>query len=87
MASPFLRFLGEAVLLGSVVMALSRYFAYFVDLQGTARASYELQAANDDAAKTEARYFLKFHPSVEVWQGARWVARFSREEPARLRGH
>jgi hypothetical protein len=68
-------------------MALSKYFAYFVDLQGTARASYELQAIGDDAAKIEGGYFLKFHPSIEVWQGARYVARLMREEPVRVQGH
>ena len=67
-------------------MALSKYFAYHVDLYGTARASYELQATSDAAATVEARYFLKFHRSIEVWQGARWVARLVREE-ATLRGH
>ena len=60
----------------------SKYFAYYVDLYGTARASYELQANNDESAATEARYFLKFHPSIEVWQGARWVARLAVAEPA-----
>jgi hypothetical protein len=68
-------------------MALSSYFAYHVDLYGTARASYELQATNDATAIEEARYFLKFHPTLEVWQGARWVARLLHDEPAKIRGH
>jgi hypothetical protein len=68
-------------------MALSKYFAYHVDVRGIARASYELQATNDSNAVAEARYFLKFHPSLEVWQGARSVARLSVEEPAPVWGH
>ena len=65
----------------------SKYFAYYVDLTGVARASYEMQAGSDDTAKVEARYYLKFHPSIEVWQGARWVVRLVREEPVRSREH
>ncbi len=68
-------------------MALSKYCAYHVDPFGTARASYELQATNDEGATAEARYFLKFHPSIEVWQGARWVARLTQEAATRFRGH
>jgi hypothetical protein len=37
-----------------------------VQLRGNTRASYELQATTDDAAKAQGRYFLKFHPSIEV---------------------
>ena len=35
----------------------SKYFAYYVDLYGTARASYELQANNDEsrAPKKQAK--------------------------------
>jgi hypothetical protein len=66
-------------------MTLSKYFAYHVDLQGIARASYELQGTEDSSAVAEARYFLKFHQSLEVWQGARWVARLLGEEPARIK--
>lgn len=53
----------------------AKYFVYHLDLQGVPRAIYELQAVNDEAAKIEARYFLKFHPSLEIWQGPRWIAR------------
>ncbi|HWI68551.1 MAG TPA: hypothetical protein VNS88_09240 [Nitrospiraceae bacterium] len=70
----------------AAVMALSTYFAYHVSLQGVANASYELHAADDEAAKVEAKYFLKFHPSIEVWQGARWIARFT-QEPGWVKGH
>ena len=76
--------LGKAVHHLSSVMAPSSYFAYHVDLYGTARASYGLQATNDSSAVSEARYFLKFHPTLEVWQGARWVARLLRDEPAKV---
>ena len=67
-------------------MVLSKYYAYHVDPFGTARASYELQANNDEAAIAEARYFLKFHPSIEVWQGARWITRLTQEAATRIRG-
>jgi hypothetical protein len=63
------------------------YVAYHVNTFGVSEASYELQAKNDEAARTEALQFLKLHPSVEVWDGPRWVARFNRDGAPRLRGH
>jgi hypothetical protein len=63
------------------------YVAYYVTLLGVAEASYELQAKDDEAAKTEASQFLSLHASIEVWEGARWVAKFTREDAPRLRGH
>jgi hypothetical protein len=65
----------------------SKYFAYHVDLHGTARASYELKANEDANAVAEARVYMKLHPTLEVWQGVRWVARLLREEPPRIKGH
>lgn len=62
-------------------MAFSKYFAYHVDVDGKARASYELKAPDDGAALSEARHFLNFHPSIEVWQGARYVGRMITPEP------
>lgn len=56
----------------------TRYFAYHVDLLGVARASYQLQAVDDATAVARARYFLKFHPTLEVWQSARCIARLTR---------
>ena len=56
-------------------MASSRYVAYHVDLQGVALASYELKATEDATAVSEARHLLKLHPSLEIWYGARFVAR------------
>jgi hypothetical protein len=56
-------------------MASSRYFAYHVDLQGVALASYELKETEDAPAISEARHLLKLHPSLEIWYGARFVAR------------
>jgi hypothetical protein len=64
----------------------SKYAAYYVDLYGVAHASYSLTATDDEQTKSEARNLLGLHPSIEVWQGARWVARLVRES-ARLRGH
>jgi hypothetical protein len=72
-----------APLFRGLVMSTPRYFAYHVDLDGVARASYELNANEDERAKAEARYFLKFHPTIEIWQDARWIARFVREERTR----
>jgi hypothetical protein len=68
-------------------MPPTQYFAYHVDLSGVALASYQLRAADDEGAASEARWLLKLHPSLEVWQGARFVVRLVREEPAGLRGH
>jgi hypothetical protein len=56
------------------------YIAYYVDLSGVAQASYELKANEDDAAKNEAREYLKLHLSIEVWDGPRWVTRLVRED-------
>jgi hypothetical protein len=64
-----------------------RYFAYHVDVHGVARASYELQGIEDATAVSHARYLLRFHPSLEIWQRARSVARLSREEPEQQRDH
>lgn len=59
-------------------MPSQKYFAYHVDPQGQARSSYELRASDDDSAKTEARYFLKFHSTIDVWQGARRIVHITR---------
>jgi hypothetical protein len=60
-----------------------KYIAYHVDLRGAARAAYELDCADDETAKSKGRYFLRFHPTIEIWHGPRWVAAFTREEPPR----
>ena len=65
----------------------AKCFAYHVDLHGTARASYELKANDDANAVAEARGYLRLHPTLEVWQGARWVASLAVGEPAGIRGH
>jgi hypothetical protein len=58
----------------------NKYIAYHVDLVGVMHASYELDCTDDEGAKSKGRYFLRFHSSIDVWQGPRWVARFEREE-------
>ncbi len=68
-------------------MSQKKYTAYHVNLFGVAKASYELDCADDETAKSKGRYFLRFHPTIEVWQGPRWVARFTREEPQVRKGH
>src|SRR6185503_15390025 len=79
---------GEAVLpLWDCSMPSKKYFAYHVDLYGAAHASYELKATDDAAAVSEARYFLKLHPSIEVWLAGRFVARLPAQEPANIKGH
>jgi hypothetical protein len=65
----------------------TRYFAYHLDPRGVTHASYEIDAADDALAVSEARHFLKFHSSIEIWHGARWIARLVREEYAPGRGH
>jgi len=75
------------VLVLAAIMAPSKYFAYHVTLRGLTVASYELQTTDDEAAKMEARYFLKFYPTIEVWQGARFIARFMAEEPTAIKEH
>jgi hypothetical protein len=63
------------------------YVAHYVNIFGASQAAYELQAKDDEAAKAEGREYLRRHPSIEVWDGPRWVARFTRDEAPRLRGH
>jgi hypothetical protein len=68
-------------------MPNKKYQAFCVDLLGIAIASYEFDAEDDDAAKAEARQYLVAHPSVEIWDGPRWVARLVRKEQSSIRGH
>lgn len=56
-----------------------RYVAYAVDLAGVARAAYELDCPTDKDAEATAKKFLEAHPTVEVWEGPRRVARLVRE--------
>jgi hypothetical protein len=65
----------------------TKYFAYHVDLHGVALASYELQGADDSVAVSEALSLLRFHSSLELWQGARFVARLKREHTGQRQGH
>jgi len=59
-----------------------RYVAFAVDLFGVARATYEIDCANDADARRRAERFLNAHPVVEVWHGVRHVARLTRERTA-----
>lgn len=56
-----------------------RYVAYAVDLNGVARAVYEIDCQTDKDAQARAEKFLDAHPAVEVWLGPRRVARMVRE--------
>lgn len=55
-----------------------RYVAYAVDLSGVVLAIYELECAGDDEARHRAEKFLAAHPTIEVWDGVRRVARLTR---------
>jgi hypothetical protein len=60
-----------------------QYIAYHVDL-----FTYELKASDNEQAKIEAHPLLTLHPTIEVWQGPRFVGRLAREKgPAAIRGH
>lgn len=56
-----------------------RYLACHVDLSGVALATYELNCADDEEAKVEAKKLLGRHPTIELWDGPRRVARFVRQ--------
>jgi hypothetical protein len=56
-----------------------RYVAFAVDLFGVARATYEIDCANDADARCRAERFLDAHPAIEVWHGVRRVARLTRD--------
>ena len=43
-----------------------------------ALATYELECSDDEEAKFRARPFLEAHPSLEIWEGVRLVARITR---------
>ena len=57
-----------------------RYVVHAVDLTGVALATYELESADEEDAKRRAATFLEAHPVVELWKGARRVARLTREQ-------
>jgi hypothetical protein len=63
------------------------YVAHYVNIFGASQAAYELKAKDDETAKAEGREYLRRHPSIEVWDSPRWVARFNRDEGPHLRGH
>ena len=63
-----------AVLLGNRHMA--DYRAYVLDVDGHITERLDLDCADDAEAVRLARRRLK-DPDIEVWQGARMVARFS----------
>jgi hypothetical protein len=56
-----------------------RYVAYAVDLWGVVHATYELECPTEDDAKRRAVSFLEAHPVIEVWSGARRIARLTNE--------
>ena len=56
-----------------------RYVAYAVDAGGVVHAVYEIDCPTDKDAQARCEKFLEAHPTVEVWDGPRRVARLVRE--------
>jgi hypothetical protein len=61
-------------------LSVMRYKAHAVDVDGVSRAVYEFESANDQEAKYRAEGYLEAHPTIEVWEGVRRVARLTRDE-------
>ena len=61
-------------------MSAMRYVVHATDLSGVALAAYEIEAGCDDDARRRAVIFLEAHPSIEIWDGVRCVARLIRAE-------
>ncbi|WP_234683709.1 hypothetical protein [Bradyrhizobium monzae] len=57
-----------------------RYVVHATDLSGVALAAYEIESGCDDDATRRAEIFLEAHPSIEIWDGVRRVARLTRAE-------
>jgi hypothetical protein len=59
---------------------MAQYFAFAVDINGTALARYDLAATDEEAAAQEARRHLQQHHVIEVWSDDyRRVARLVRK--------
>lgn len=61
------------------MLSAMRYVVHATELSGVALAAYEIEAGCDDEAKRRAEIFLA-HPSIEIWDGVRRVARLIRAE-------
>jgi hypothetical protein len=61
-------------------MSVMRYVVHATDLTGVALAAYEIEAGCDEHAGRRAEIFLEAHPSIEIWEGVRCVARLTREQ-------
>jgi hypothetical protein len=69
-----------ALPLGSPMLSTMRYVVHATDLSGVALAAYEIEAGCDDDARRRAEIYLEAHPSIEIWDGVRRVARLTRAE-------
>lgn len=69
-----------ALPLGPPMLSAMRYVVHATELSGVALAAYEIEAGCDDDAKRRAEIFLEAHPSIEIWDGVRHVARLIRAE-------
>jgi hypothetical protein len=56
------------------------HLAYALSLLGVAHATCEMECADDDDARLRAVRFLEAHPIIEIWKGARRVARLTKSE-------
>lgn len=64
----------------SPMLFAMRYVVHATDLSGVALAAYEIESGCDDDAMRRAEIFLEAHPSIEIWDGVRRVARLTRAE-------
>lgn len=62
------------------MLSAMRYVIHATDLSGVALAAYEIESGCDDDATRRAEIFPEAHPSIEIWDGVRRVARLTRAE-------
>ena len=56
--------------------AMQHYRLYFLDCSGQILSALDLQCENDEQAREQALQLVDRH-GVELWQGERFVERFS----------
>ena len=57
-----------------------RYRAHAVDLYGVSLAEYQFECRSDEEAEHRATVYLRMHPTIDLWQGARRIVRLARDE-------
>ena len=58
---------------------MQEYNAYFIGADGHFIRRVELNCTDDEAAKAEAKKLADGH-DIELWQGARMIGTFTREQ-------